>query len=363
MKMKALSLGAAIGFVFAITPSCGMQTTTCSASNCTGCCSNGMCVSSLTDALCGSAGNACSNCTASGQTCNTTTKSCIGMVATGGGTAATGGGTATTGGGTATTGGGTATTGGGTAATGGGTASTGGGTAAQGCTEGTATCNAGTVCVLNSIQALTGTCRAGQCSLVLQDCPANQKCVAGLVPDAGTFGPRCIPFTLGDGGVADEQPCTPSANNPEPCSLGAQCISGTCKRYCTAATAPTGCIGNSECISGVAFTDGMGTTYPGEYRLCQPTPPCNPFDQATCTDMSQGCQIFTRGAACLPAGTAMNGDSCLMASCSRGFQCVGNANAASCRAFCNLDGGMPRCGAADAGCNPLMNTGVGTCTQ
>ncbi|MDX2009959.1 MAG: hypothetical protein SFW67_07215 [Myxococcaceae bacterium] len=96
MKMQALALGVALGFLAAITPSCGMQT--CSTANCDGCCQGTMCVKRPDNALnstCGTSGNACVNCAASNTTCDATTFTCATGPA-GGGTAGggTGGGTA-----------------------------------------------------------------------------------------------------------------------------------------------------------------------------------------------------------------------------------------------------------------------------
>lgn len=52
---------------------------TCSPSNCGGCCAAGTCVnapSNSNNSTCGSAGNACFDCTATSQTCNSTTYTC-----------------------------------------------------------------------------------------------------------------------------------------------------------------------------------------------------------------------------------------------------------------------------------------------
>ncbi|MCU0700427.1 MAG: hypothetical protein MUC96_28285, partial [Myxococcaceae bacterium] len=100
MKMQALALGAALGFLAAITPSCGMQT--CSTANCDGCCQGTMCVKRPDNALnstCGTSGNACVNCAASNTTCDATTFTCA-TGAAGGGTAGGGTGGGTAGGGT-----------------------------------------------------------------------------------------------------------------------------------------------------------------------------------------------------------------------------------------------------------------------
>lgn len=86
MKMQALALGAALGFLAAITPSCGMQT--CSTANCDGCCTGNVCTKRPDNSLnttCGTSGNACVNCAASNTTCDATTFTCAGSPTGGGG--------------------------------------------------------------------------------------------------------------------------------------------------------------------------------------------------------------------------------------------------------------------------------------
>lgn len=96
MNVRALALGAFIGFVVAFSPSCGPAK--CGPQNCDGCCdSKGLCVkkpSNNNNTTCGSAGNACADCAAAGSTCNTTTSTCgtAGGVGGGGGTGMGGGG-------------------------------------------------------------------------------------------------------------------------------------------------------------------------------------------------------------------------------------------------------------------------------
>lgn len=362
MKLKALSLGAALGFVFAVVPSCGQPTTTCGPNNCTGCCNAGMCVTAdkLTDATCGSSGNACSNCTASQQTCNMSTKSCIGSNVTGGGTSGTGGGN-TAGSGT---GGGTAN-GGGTAM-GGGTA-TGGGTAVrQPCDLLTnPTCPTGSECVLNGVNGSTGTCIPGACSVLEQNCTAaNTKCMVVPVGDGGVER-VCTPFSLGDGGTADNAACQQAI--PDSCQRGAQCIglSGggtpTCRRFCGPINA---CGAGSECNFGVQFAATQGGA--SELHLvCSQVTACNPFDQTPC-QASEACQLGGSGMPiCLPAGMVMGGGTCTTSAfCARGLQCVAAAaggQSGTCRAFCNVDGGMPSCAAGM--CQNNMGTGLGTCSM
>ncbi|HEY0879885.1 MAG TPA: hypothetical protein VGD87_00080, partial [Archangium sp.] len=78
MNFKALSLGAVLGFVAAVIPSCGAPT--CGPQNCSGCCdADNKCVpvtASNSNASCGRQGNACVNCAATAQVCNTTSFTC-----------------------------------------------------------------------------------------------------------------------------------------------------------------------------------------------------------------------------------------------------------------------------------------------
>jgi hypothetical protein len=101
MNARALALGAMIGFVVAIAPSCSPAK--CSPQNCAdGCCDTvkGTCVkapSNTNNTSCGSAGNACIDCSASATMCNGATGTCAVSTGTGTGGGA-GGGTGTGGG-------------------------------------------------------------------------------------------------------------------------------------------------------------------------------------------------------------------------------------------------------------------------
>ena len=56
------------------TQCCGTgQTAVC----CSGCCKDGLCITSLTDVACGTGGKTCANCTASGEVCNPATGTCV----------------------------------------------------------------------------------------------------------------------------------------------------------------------------------------------------------------------------------------------------------------------------------------------
>lgn len=85
-SFRALAMGAFIGFVAAMVPSC--VPATCDANTCAGCCDSAKkCVATpgnQSDATCGAQGNACVDCAKSGKTCSGTTFSCVGGA--GGGT-------------------------------------------------------------------------------------------------------------------------------------------------------------------------------------------------------------------------------------------------------------------------------------
>lgn len=70
MNYKALALGAAIGFVVALTPSCSGSAEQCSAANCNGCCNGDQCVTvdQQNVSTCGASGVACAACGAN-QVC------------------------------------------------------------------------------------------------------------------------------------------------------------------------------------------------------------------------------------------------------------------------------------------------------
>jgi len=98
MNFRALALGATIGFLAAVVPSCSGSK--CGPATCNGCCdATGKCVTTpanTTNTTCGAAGRTCEDCAAKSQVCNSATFMC-GTSGAGGGSA-TGGGTAMAGG-------------------------------------------------------------------------------------------------------------------------------------------------------------------------------------------------------------------------------------------------------------------------
>ena len=82
VPFKAFALGAALGLVVAVAPSCGSSALACDASTCSaGCCANGICLAGTAVNACGKGGSACNTCS-TGQSC--TAGSC-GSTFTGGG--------------------------------------------------------------------------------------------------------------------------------------------------------------------------------------------------------------------------------------------------------------------------------------
>lgn len=278
MKMRALALGAVLGFVIAIVPSCGNNT--CGPQNCDGCCDGKTCVkkpANNNNNTCGSAGNACVNCAAIQSTCNPTTSTCSGTGTTGGGTG-TGGGS----------GGGT-TTGGGSGG--------GGGTTCDGCKLPSGTC----------VPASNSAGNSNNCGLggsLCVTCGNDQLCTNGLctTPDAGMgvqVGSACttdtdceaIPLTANErsnrirgfckktslsvgvdpytyqGGYCTKR-ClgTPSCNTDggadNKCGFFMGFI-GELENICF-----DGCTANSDCRSGYACVNFGSTARP--YAMCYP---------------------------------------------------------------------------------------------
>lgn len=86
MNYRALAVGAALGFLFALSPSCSPGGGDCNATNCAGCCDADKKCQAQSAATCGASGNACVAC-AAGQTC--TGGVCGGGAGGGGGTTQT----------------------------------------------------------------------------------------------------------------------------------------------------------------------------------------------------------------------------------------------------------------------------------
>ncbi|MDP3157356.1 MAG: hypothetical protein Q8N23_32080 [Archangium sp.] len=234
--------------------------------------------------------------------------------------------------------GGGTTTGGGTA-TGGGTG--GGGGLVTGCNIGSQNCQPGESCMLTNTMGATA-CFPGTCDVVTQNCPtASDKCSYAALPDGGT-GRVCAPAgNIGEGGA-----CGAGADL---CAKGLVCINGTCSKYCyqtsncTAAT-------NGQCVGVVQIggTAELPTT-------CINIASCDPLLQ-NCPMAAEACSLTQSGPGCIPAGNVAIGADCRMGNCVKGAACLGTQAAASCRPFCNLDGGMPTC--ASGACGGLRDSNM-----
>ena len=183
--LRAISLGAALGFVCAVVPSCGSTkppAAKCNRNTCSGCCDeNAMCFTGVSPEACGIDGVTCQVCGA-GQSCSNT-----GLCKNGGSGGGTGGSGGT--GGTGASGGGSAAGGGtgGGSGTGGGTA---GGTGGSG--GGVAACSNAN-CPNGCCDPVNGSCRVGDsntacgagglacksCNTQLGQACQNNQCVGG----------------------------------------------------------------------------------------------------------------------------------------------------------------------------------------
>ncbi|MFT3710177.1 MAG: hypothetical protein QM817_21330 [Archangium sp.] len=331
MNVRALTLGAVLGFAVAVIPSCG--TPPCGPANCNGCCDTmNKCVPSSaasSNTSCGSKGAACANCATNNQVCNTTSFVCENATGAGGGTGggATGGG-ATGGGGT--TGGGT--TGGG-GATGGGT--TGGGTGTTPCDVMAQNCTgAGESCLYIDLNG-NGRCFTGTCDVVTQNCPtATDKCSYAFLPDGGSAR-ACAPA----GSKTEGQSCGPTADD---CAKGLICVNGSCRKFCYT---------DNNCGGGLNICGNLVQVpnSPEMPATCVMLQACDPLLQ-NCPAM-QGCALTVNGPACLPEGNVANGGMCgQMAGCVKGSTCLGpSTSMLTCHSFCNLDGGAPNCPTGQCG--------------
>ena len=191
MNLKALSLGVVVGFLVALSPSCG-GTSQCSASNCAGCCdASGMCVTTTTAVACGASGNVCKSCSAG--------ESCVSGVCTAGGTATDAG--------------------------------TDGGPGTQAPSSCPTGCFAGGVCVLGKSvnNCGTGGVVCDVCDTAAGETCTNQVCT---VPDAGPLGAG----SLGSACTQDSD-CNVNGGNPSRCKLttsqgNLQYKGGYCTRRC-----------------------------------------------------------------------------------------------------------------------------------
>ena len=212
--IKAFAIGAALGLVLAVAPSCGPSGGTCSPDNCvSGCCSNGVCLSGTGLSACGKGGQACTAC-AAGQSCSA---GACGSTFTGGGAGGGGG-------------------------TGGGTGGAGG-----------AMCNASNCqtgcCFRNSCFTGRAIDACGTSGVECAVCPANNVCTTGVC---------AVPVDAG-------QPCN-ATTCATGCCFGNACVGGTANDACgTGGLACNSCGAGNLCTTQVCkqpdggVVDGGGT--------------------------------------------------------------------------------------------------------
>ncbi|MBL8911701.1 MAG: hypothetical protein JNM17_13500 [Archangium sp.] len=211
MNYRALTLGALVGFVVAFTPSCTQK---CGPQNCDGCCDSAKntCVkkpNNNNNTTCGSAGNACIDCTTSAATCN------MGQCS---GTGAGGGGGGTTGGGGGTTGG--------------------GGGGCDGCRLPTGTC-------VPSQSTTTSNCGLGGVSCVA--CATGELCMQGtcmMPPPMARVGSTCTSDMECQAGLGAQGRCKQMTS-----SGNATYSQG----YCTVGCGTTACPAGSTCVGAANY--------------------------------------------------------------------------------------------------------------
>ncbi len=222
LPIKAFAIGAALGLVLAVAPSCGSSAGSCSPDNCgSGCCSNGLCLAGTALNACGKAGAQCSTC-AAGQSCSA---GACGSTFTGGG-----------------------------AGGGGGTGGTGGGGG------GVTTCNATNCqtgcCFRNSCFTGRAVDACGTAGVECKACAAENVCTTGVCevkPDAGTV-------VVDAGFVCNAATCATG------CCIGNACAAGNVVDACgTGGTACNACGTGNLCSAQVCtqsdggLVDGGGT--------------------------------------------------------------------------------------------------------
>lgn len=222
MNFKALSLGAMVGFLVALSPSCGTNTAECNASNCAGCCdaTTGVCLANnlQSEKACGASGNECKAC-GTGESCEA--GECKVAPAADSGT----------------------------------------GCNATTCPTG---CCSGTVCLLGSSTSNCGTGGAA-----CETCSTGQTCTNKVC--TGTDG-GVSPGTLG-AACAQDIECTGVGGNPPRCKLTTSQGNLTYKDgYCTRR-----CLQDSECGDDGMCIYGLGPVGEAEnicVKKCDATNAC-----------------------------------------------------------------------------------------
>jgi hypothetical protein len=270
---RALVVGAVVGFVFAVFPSCGTKpVTVCSVSNCDGCCDDqGVCQVGDKLEQCGASGISCVPCTGTGVTCQRVSASNPfgGACKTGGADGGAGGGT----------GGGSATGGGGT----------GGGPVDAGVCNAT-NCPTGCCSTSNTCITVTTPQRCGTGGAACTTCNKGNTCVAGAC--AACAG--CVDVNVGDckAGTANTQ-CGKAGEYCLGCDMnaGQTCQGGTCfgGTTCNSGTC-LGCCDGNTCITPAQYsTSQCGQGSPGAAcRGCIGGATCDAVDAGACVGGSSG---------------------------------------------------------------------------
>ena len=295
--LRGIALGASLGFVLAVVPSCGglKPATTdgggkCSSTSCAGCCDgSGNCQTGASPNVCGVDGAACQVCS-SGMSCST------GVCKSGsGGNGGTGGSGGTGTGGSGGTGG---SSGGGVGGSGGTGGNSGGGMGGSG--GGSASCN-NSNCT-GCCDQVNGMCRNGN---------ADNLCGGG--------GLACKVCNVGLGESCQNSQCIGGACGPLSCATG--CCSGmTCVTPQTAfqcGTAGATCVtcqgANPQCDvdAGVCLGGtggaGGGNPFPGlDGGFAFPCP--SPCQTGQCCDFGLLC--VNSGSSCIFTGILTPGATC-----------------------------------------------------
>jgi hypothetical protein len=346
MKIQALVLGALFGFLVAIAPSCS-GTGTCGAQNCDGCCkSDGTCVkkvSSNAAATCGTAGQACVDCTATGALCNGTTYTCVGGTGGSGGAAGAAGGSAGGGSGGGSGDAGLPTT----------------------CDVTVQDCPSGASCMLTNASTGAASCFAGVCDVVLQNCTDTSKRCDYIAAAGGAAVRACV----ATGTVPEGATCTPGSATAA-CGKGDICVGHRladagatydCTKFCYQ---DTDCTGGKTC-SGYLPLNPSGGEKP---MICVQLTSCDPLTQ-NCPTGTDGCYLTNTGSGlCVPQGSLAVGDACTPQTlCVKGAMCItGQIDGGSgqfCRSFCNLDGGAPNCSGTAGGSCQALSAALGACVN
>ncbi|MGV3624327.1 MAG: hypothetical protein ACO1OB_26140, partial [Archangium sp.] len=221
----------------------------------------------------------------------------------GGGVGSMGGGVGSMGGGVGSTGGGVGATGGGTGMTGGGTGTCSGCTSVIGCQPGTEPF----ACGANGSQCMA--------------CAFGEQCVNGACINAAC-GPMTCAGCCAQGFCLSPQnqsgiSCGSNGATCTSCMQGQSCVMGQCITTppCSAATCPTGCCVNNQCL------------------------PQQAQNRFTCGTAGQMCQQCAQGESCV-SGVCTSQPSCGPMSCPNGCCDNGQCRSGNSQLACGRQGSM-----------------------